>query len=120
MELGRAMTHTISSFSVTEQARVQTQVSLYGIFIEQSATGTDFSARNSDVPNQCHSTSAPHSFIHLTPTLCNLNIWKNSLINAFYETRKLITVSTALPRVAILSQTNPFHALPSSSQGFLL
>jgi hypothetical protein len=80
MELGRAMTHKISGLSVTEEECVQTQVSLYGICIEQSATGTDFSARNSEVPNQYHSTSAPYSFIHLSPTLCNLNIWKK-LVN---------------------------------------
>ena len=115
MELDRAMTHTISDFNVTEQARVQNQVSLCGICIERSATGRDFSARNSDVPNLYHSTSAPYSFIHLSPTLCYLNIWKNSLINALYEARKLITASTALPLVAILSQTNPFHVLPFSS-----
>jgi hypothetical protein len=84
MELGRAMTHTISGFSVTEQARVQTRVSLYGICIERSATGTDFSARNSDVPNLYHSTSAPYSFILLSPTPFNLKNWK---IKAFYETR---------------------------------
>jgi hypothetical protein len=115
MELSRAMTPAISGFSVTEQARVQKQVRLCGICVELSTTGTDFSAINSDVSNQYHSTSAPYSFIHLSPTLCSLNIRENSLIAAFYEARKLITVSTALPLVAILSQTNPFRALPSIS-----
>jgi len=115
MELGRAMTHTISGFSVTVQARVQTQVSLYWICIEQSAAGTNFSARNSDVPNLHHSTSAPFSFVHLSPMLFNASNWKTALINAFYGNRKLISASTSLPMLTNLSQMNPFHALPSNS-----
>jgi len=53
----------------------------------QIGVGTGFVQRASVFPFQCHSTSAPHSFIHLS-----LMLLTSSLNNALFKLWKVCTV----------------------------
>jgi len=91
-----------SRWSLTEETKVQTYVTLSGICSCPSGTGTRFLPNTKVFPQyfsfpcQYHSTNAPYSFIHLPPTLYNvfLPVLQFPLSLSFHQSSILIHSST--------------------------
>jgi hypothetical protein len=74
LHAGRAVVQAVSRRHVTAEDRVRCQANMLVIYGGRSGTKTDFSPSTSVFPCQYHSTNAPHSFIHLPPTLYNISL----------------------------------------------
>jgi hypothetical protein len=67
------MAQAASRRPLAAEAGVQSHLIPCGICGGQSDSATGFSPNSSVSPRQHHSTGAPDSFIHLSPTLYNLS-----------------------------------------------
>jgi hypothetical protein len=74
--MGHVMAQAVSRCPLIAEAWLQSQASPVhvGIVVDEVAMAQDFS-EYFGFPCQYHSTNTSYSFIHLSPTLCNLSNW---------------------------------------------